>query len=182
MKVLPSITPQLADWINRQAMFFSATAPLSQQNHINLSPRGLDALRIVDPNQLAILDLTGSGNETAAHLAENGRITVMFCAFDGEPMILRLYGEGEVILPREDDWPELRGLFPEEIPGVRQIFKILVTRVQTSCGYGVPLMDFVSQRSLLLDWANKKGHDGLLQYQKEKNSVSIDGLTTPFAS
>jgi len=182
MKVLPSITPEIADWIKQQPMFFNATAPLSNQSHINLSPRGLDALRVIDPNQVAILDLTGSGNETAAHLLENGRITVMFCAFEGEPLILRLYGEGEVILPGEDDWSALRALFPEEVPGVRQIFRILVTRVQTSCGYGVPLMDFISQRSLLLDWASKKGDDGVVQYQKEKNSTSIDGLKTPFTS
>ena len=182
MKVLPSITPELTDWINKQPMFFNATAPLAQQAHINLSPRGLDALRIIDPNQMAILDLTGSGNETAAHLLENGRITIMFCAFQGEPMILRLYGEGEVILPDAEDWSALRRLFPSDVPGVRQIFRVLVTRVQTSCGYGVPLMEFVTQRSQLRDWAVNKGHEGIERYQHEKNRLSIDGLKTPFAS
>ena len=181
MKVLPAITDELRDWIKEQPMFFNATSPLGEQGHVNLSPRGLDSFRVIDPNQVAILDLTGSGNETAAHLLENGRITIMFCAFNGAPLILRLYGEGEVILPDTDEWAELRGLFPQDIPGVRQIFRVLVTRVQTSCGYGVPLMDFVGQRKLLTRWAEEKGDEGISTYQKEKNSVSIDGLTSSFA-
>ena len=181
MKVFPGITPELADWINHQPLFFNATAPLGGQGHVNLSPRGLDGLRIIDPNQLAILDFTGSGNETAAHLLENGRITLMLCAFNGPPMILRLYGEGEVILPDEEDWAELREIFPPSLPGVRQIIRILVTRVQTSCGEGVPLMDFVAQRTRLLEWAREKGEQGLRDYRKEKNSRSIDGLPGSFA-
>lgn len=180
MKVYPGITTELAMWITQQALFFNATAPLSGQAHVNLSPRGLDSLRVIDPNQVAILDFTGSGNETAAHLLENGRITIMFCAFTGPAMILRLYGEGEVILPGDDDWPELRALFTPELPGVRQIFRILVTRVQTSCGEGVPLMDYVGQREELMNWAREKGPDGIKQYQKEKNSRSIDGLPSAF--
>ena len=182
MKVLPAITPELEQWIKQQALFFNATAPLGGQGHVNLSPRGLDGLRVIDPNQLAILDLTGSGNETAAHLLENGRITIMFCAFSGKPMILRLYGEGEVILPNDEEWPELRELFAADIPGVRQIFRVLVTRVQTSCGEGVPLMDFVGQREQLLNWAREKGPDGIKKYQKEKNSQSIDGLKSSFTA
>ena len=179
MKVYTEITTEIAEWIRQQPMFFNASAPLSGQGHINLSPRGLDSLRIVDPNQVAILDLTGSGNETACHLNENGRMTVMFCAFAGEPQILRLYGEGEVILPGDHNWQTLRKLFPENIPGVRQIFRLLVTRVQTSCGYGVPLMEFQSQRERILDWARDKGEDGIRQYQKDKNHTSIDGLPAP---
>ncbi len=181
MKVYPAITTELADWIKQQPLFFNATSPLDGQGHVNLSPRGLDSLRVIDPNQVAILDLTGSGNETAAHLMENGRITIMLCAFTGDPMILRLYGEGEVIRPDNEDWQALRALFPEGIPGVRQIFRILVTRVQTSCGYGVPLMDFVAQRDLLPNWAAGKGEQGVRDYQKEKNSRSIDGLVSSFA-
>lgn len=181
MKVLPSISPELSDWISQQPLFFNATAPLSGQGHVNLSPRGLDSLRVIDPNQVAILDLTGSGNETAAHLLDNGRITIMFCAFEGEPVILRLYGEGEVILPKDEEWADLRSLFPETVPGVRQIFRVLVTRVQTSCGYGVPLMDFVDQRDRLLTWAEEKGEAGVQTYQKEKNSQSIDGLASSFS-
>ncbi len=179
MKVYTEITPALAEWIQRQPMFFNASAPLSGQGHINLSPRGLDSLRIVDPNQVAILDFTGSGNETACHLAENGRLTVMFCAFEGEPLILRLYGEGEVIVPGDQAWPSLRGLFDAEAPGVRQIFRLLVTRIQTTCGYGVPLMKFQGQRQRLPDWASDKGEDALRQYRQAKNATSIDGLKAP---
>ena len=181
MKVLPAISPELTDWIQQQPMFFNATSPLAEQGHVNLSPRGLDSLRVIDPNQVAILDFTGSGNETAAHLLENGRMTIMFCAFQGKPMILRLYGAGEVILPADEDWAELRELFGPDLPGVRQIFRVLVTRVQVSCGEGVPLMDFVKQRDGLLNWASQKGADELKKYQKEKNSRSIDGLASAFA-
>ncbi len=176
MKVYPEISPELAEWIAAQAMFFSATAPVGSEGHINLSPRGLDSLRLVNPNTIAILDFTGSGNETAAHLLQNGRITIMLCAFSGEPRILRLYGHGRVILPDTRDWSSLRKLFPGEPPGVRQIFHVEVHRVQTSCGYGVPLMEFVQQRSVLLDWATKKGEDGIKAYQEKNNRSSIDGL------
>jgi len=179
MKVYTEITPEIARWIGQQPMYFNASAPMSGQGHINLSPRGLDSLRVVDPNQVAILDLTGSGNETASHLSENGRMTVMFCAFEGEPQILRLYGEGEVIAPGDRAWSELRGLFADDVPGVRQIFRLLVTRVQTSCGYGVPLMQFQAQREQLLDWAADKGEEEIKQYQNEKNCTSIDGLPAP---
>ncbi|MDH5180331.1 MAG: pyridoxamine 5'-phosphate oxidase family protein [Gammaproteobacteria bacterium] len=179
MKVYPGIPPEIAAWIADQKIFFLASAPLSPQGHVNLSPRGLDSIRVVDPNQVVILDLTGSGNETAAHLLENGRITVMMCAFEGKPMILRLFGEGEVILPGDDEWADFRPLFDADIPGVRQIFRILVTRVQTSCGEAVPLMDFVAHRDELTNWAHEKGAAGIAQYQKEKNAVSIDGLPGP---
>lgn len=181
MKVYPGITPELAEWIKQQPLFFNSTAPLGGQGHVNLSPRGLDSLRVIDPNQVAILDLTGSGNETAAHLLENGRITIMLCAFIGDPMILRLYGEGEVILPGDEDWAELRDLFAPDVPGIRQIFRVLVTRVQTSCGYGVPMMDFVAQRERLLNWAAGKSDADIAKYHKEKNSQSIDGLASSFA-
>ncbi len=179
MKVYGEITDELGAWIDAQHLFFLGSAPLSPQGHVNVSPRGLDSLRILDPNRVAILDLTGSGNETAAHLKENGRLTVMFCAFEGEPRILRLYGEGEVIQPGDEDWAHLRGRFADDIPGVRQIFHLMVTRVQTSCGYGVPLMDFVADRQRLTDWAAEKGEEGIARYQREKNARSIDGLPTP---
>ena len=162
-KVHNELTDELLSWIKNQPMYFLGSAPLSAQGHINLSPRGLDSLRVLDPNQVLILDLTGSGNETAAHVMENGRLTIMFCAFEGAPRILRLYGEAEVILADHPDWPSLRAEFPNNIPGIRQIFRLLVTRVQTSCGYGVPLMDFVAQREDLLDWARKKGEPGLAE-------------------
>jgi hypothetical protein len=179
MELHPQITPELADWLQHQPLCFVATAPLNQRGHINLSPRGLDSLRILDPKRVAILDLTGSGNETAAHLNENGRITVMFCAFDDPPRILRLYGQGKVILPEGENWQALRSLFATGIPGVRQIFDIEVTRVQTSCGFGVPLMTFESQRNTLLRWAENKGETGIRDYQQAKNALSIDGLPAP---
>jgi len=173
------ITPELADWIQAQPLFFNATAPLIPEGHINLSPRGLDSLRVVDSKQLVILDLTGSGNESAAHLLENGRITLMFCAFEGKPRILRVYGNGEVIRPRHPEWARLRALFPSNIPGVRQLFHIEVSRLKTSCGFGVPLMQFVAQRDDLPRWAEKKGPDGLERFQRKHNQRSIDDLPTP---
>lgn len=173
------ITPDLADWILAQPLFFNATAPLNPEGHINLSPRGLDSLRLVDSTQLVILDLVGSGNESAAHMLENGRITLMFCAFSGKPRILRVYGRGEVLRPQHADWTRLRGLFPGDIPGVRQMFRIKVTRIKTSCGFGVPVMQFVAQRDDLLRWAEKKGTDGLERFQKKHNSRSLDDLPTP---
>lgn len=179
MKVYDAITPELAEWIAAQPMFFNATAPINAAGHINLSPRGLDTLRIINPHEVAILDFTGSGNETAAHLGENGRMTIMFCAFSGPPRILRLYGRGEVVLPHAADWAELRQYFAVNLPGVRQIFHLQVERVQTSCGFGVPEMQLLGQRSDLLDWAHKKGPDGIRAYQDKNNRRSIDGLPGP---
>lgn len=178
-KVYPGIPDDLAAWIRKQPLFFIASAPLSPQGHVNVSPRGYDTLRIIDPNQVAFLDLTGSGNETAAHVEENRRVTLMFCAFEGAPRILRLYGEGEVVLPGTEEWAELRPLFPADMPGERQIIRILVTRVQTSCGYGVPLMEYQGQRPRLREWAQDKGADGLERYWSDKNARSIDDLPAP---
>ena len=173
------MTDQLKDWIEQQPMYFLASAPLEAEGPINLSPRGLDSLRVTADNQVVILDLTGSGNETAAHLQQNGRLTVMFCAFEGEPRILRLYGQAKVIQPGHPDWPENRRLFTENLPGVRQIFRLAISRVQTSCGFGVPLMQFQSQRDQLINWAKKKGEQGIQEYQQTKNRRSIDGLAAP---
>jgi hypothetical protein len=178
-KVLPNITRELKDWIEQQPLFFLASAPLEADSHINLSPRGLDSLRVTGENEVVILDLTGSGNETAAHLHQNGRLTIMFCAFDNEPRILRLFGKATVILPAADAWSQYRQLFTESIPGVRQIFKLTVQRVQTSCGFGVPLMQLQSQRDTLTRWAIKKGEDNLREYRARKNARSIDGLPAP---
>ena len=151
-KVLPELDAELTAWISAQPMFFTASAPLAANGHINLSPRGLDTFRILGPLEVAWLDLTGSGNETAPHLVENGRLTVMFCAFSGPPRILRLYGRGKVILPDSTAWTELRPHFPQ-YPGERQIIHLAVERVQTSCGAGVPLMDYRGQRDILPKWA-----------------------------
>lgn len=178
-KVVECITEALQAFIEAQPLFFVATAPLSREGHVNLSPKGLDCFRVLSPSCVAYLDLTGSGNETAAHLQENARITFMFCAFEGPPRILRLYGTGGVVLPGETRWAELAALFPE-YPGVRQIIVADIERVQTSCGFAVPLMEYVGQRDTLLRWAEAKGN-GLPRYRQEKNSRSIDGLPTPYA-
>ena len=178
-KVHPAIDQELAEWIAAQPLFFNATAPLAADGHINLSPRGLDSFRILGPNEVAYLDLTGSGNETAAHLSENGRITLMFCAFSGPPRILRLYGTGKVILPGDAAFASLRQHFPADLPGVRQLVQVQVERVQTSCGAGVPLMTLEGQRGELIDWLENKGEAGVREYQLNKNNRSIDGLPAP---
>ena len=178
-KVLHEIDNDLAEWIAAQPLFFVASAPLNGEGHVNLSPRGLDSLKVLGPHEVAFYDLTGSGNETAAHLAENGRITIMFCAFEGAPRILRLYGRGEVVRPGDARWPELSQQFDDGLPQARQIIRIDVSRIQTSCGYGVPLMTLQSERDDLTKWADKKGVDGLSDYQRRNNHHSIDGLPAP---
>lgn len=177
-KVFDSITDELQKFIANQQMFFVATAPLSATGHINVSPKGLDSFRILSPTRVAYLDLTGSGNETSAHLQENERITLMFCAFQGAPLILRLYGRGQTILPDSPDWDTLSACFTN-IPGARQIIVAEIDRVQTSCGMGVPLFDYQDDRDGLVKWAEKKGASGLQDYRHQKNRVSIDGLPTP---
>ncbi len=179
-KLYDHITDDLTAFIRAQPLFFVATAPLAADGHINLSPKGLDCLRIIDSQHVAYLDLTGSGNETSAHLLENGRMTLMFCAFSGPPNILRLYGQGRTVMPGSDDWSVLRPGFPE-YPGARQIILAEITRVQTSCGFAVPLMEFVEHRDTLLQWASNRGDERLLDYRREKNTQSIDGLPTPLA-
>jgi hypothetical protein len=176
-QALESITPDLQAFIERQPVFFVASAPLAGDGHVNLSPKGLDSLRVLSPHRVAYLDLTGSGNETSAHLTENGRITFMFCAFSGPPRILRLYGRGIVVLPGTPEWPTLAPLFPT-FPGTRQIIAADIHRVQTSCGFGVPVMKTVEQRDTLLRWAVAKGEQ-LSEYRRKKNARSIDGLTAP---
>ena len=176
-KFYDSISDELQTFIRAQHMFFVGSAP-SSGGHINVSPKGMDAFRIFSANRVAYLDLTGSGNETSAHINENGRITIMFCAFEGAPNILRLYGEGHSVLPGSDDWAELSQSFTL-YPGARQIIVVDVTLVQTSCGYAVPLYDFVEQRPTLVKWAEARGEDGLEQYRCDKNFNSLDGLPTP---
>jgi hypothetical protein len=156
-------------------MFFVATAPSGAEEHINLSPKGLDTFRILDGQTVAYLDLTGSGIETVAHLRDNGRITIMFCAFDGSPNILRLYGRGEAIQPGDGDFDRLCALFPR-FESVRTVIRVRLTRIADSCGYGLPQYRFEGERSQLTDWASRKGPDGLQRYRAEKNRASIDGL------
>lgn len=171
-KVHHSITPPVAEWIGRQQMFTVATAPLAADGHVNVSPKGLDTLRILDEMTVAYLDLTGSGAETIAHLRENGRITLMWQAFDGPPRIVRVHGRGEVA---ELDDPRVDGLF-DPIPGARAVIIVHGERFSDSCGYSVPLYSYEGQRSRLLEWAGDRSADELDEYRGRKNSVSIDGL------
>ena len=173
-----SISAVLRAFIEAQHVFFVATAPAGPSGHVNLSPKGMDTFRVLGPGRVAYLDLTGSGNETAAHLAQNGRITFMFCAFEGKPMILRLYGRGRAVAPGSPQWPELSPDFPA-LPGARQLIVADVTRVQTSCGFGVPLMAFTGERDALTRWAGAKGDEGLRLYRERNNRASIDGLPAP---
>ncbi|MBD2449368.1 pyridoxamine 5'-phosphate oxidase family protein [Nostoc sp. FACHB-152] len=177
-KLFESITEELQEFITAQHLFFVGTAPLSSTGHVNLSPKGLDCFRILSPHRVGYLDLTGSGNETSAHLQENGRITFLFCAFTDTPLILRLYGKGCVILPNSPDWDSTYSLFTQ-LPGTRQIIVADIERVQTSCGFGVPMYEYQGQRQILVDWASKKGEEGVREYQQKKNLMSIDGLPTP---
>ena len=177
-KIYDTLTDELIDFIHNQPLFFVASAPLAGAGHVNLSPKGLDCLRVLSPMQLAYLDMTGSGNETSAHLHENGRITIMFCAFQGRPLILRLYGQGQVVLPNDPRWHEFASHFPT-LPGTRQIVIVDMHRVQTSCGFGVPLMELIGQRDTLLRWAESKDDQQLQAYRAENNAMSIDGLVAP---
>ncbi len=176
-----SISPDLQEWIEQQHIFFVASAPLNAEGHVNLSPKGLDCFRVLGTNRVAYLDLTGSGNETSAHLAENGRITFMFCSFDRAPRITRLFGRGETILPGDEGWDGLVGHFPAGYEGVRQIISAEIYQAQTSCGFAVPFMQFAGEREALLNWAASKGETAIAHYQNEKNTVSLDGLTAPLA-
>lgn len=175
MKVLDDIDDELATWLQEQPVFFVASAPLSAEGHINCSPKGGDCLRVLGSHSVAYMDYTGSGAETAAHLRENGRIVLMFCAFAGRPRIVRLHGTGDMITPGHSDWDRLSGNFPPN-PGTRAIVRIAVSRVSTSCGFSVPLMDYRSDRDILDKWAMAKGEDGLAEYRSQKNAYSIDGL------
>lgn len=176
-KFYDTLNPALQKWVREQKIFFVASAPLAEDGHVNVSPRGHDCLRILDENTLAWLDLTGSGNETSAHILENQRLTMMWCAFEGSPRILRAYGTGEVVLPDTDRWQELVGQFTL-MPGYRQIIVNHITKVQTSCGFAVPFFNYQSERSALVDSAVKQGDAKMEAYRQEKNTSSIDGLPT----
>ena len=169
------LNKRIRKFIESQKIFFVATA--AKGSRINLSPKGMDTFRVLDENRVIWLNLTGSGNETAAHLAADGRITMMFCSFEGPPMILRIYGSGKVIHPQDDTWNDLIGQFPD-LAGKRQIIDTRVELVQTSCGMSIPFYDFKSERRELDDWARDKGEEGIKDYWNEKNVKSIDGLPT----
>jgi hypothetical protein len=173
-----SIDERLAAFIEAQPLFFVATAPLAADGHVNCSPKGLDTFRVLDPHTVAYLDLTGSGVETVAHLRENARIVLCFCAFQGPPKILRLHGRGEVLEPGDPGWPALRARFPE-VPleaAVRSVVRVRVERVADSCGYGVPVLRPEGERPQLHEWARRKGDAGLSAYREQRNRASLDGL------
>lgn len=177
----PAIQPVVAEFIARQRIFFTATAAPGAR--VNVSPREGAALRVLSPNAVCYLDQTGSGAETATHLRADGRITLMLCGFEGPPMILRLYGRGAVVPRGTPDYAAILAAHydAQEPPGARQIVRIEVDLVQTSCGYGVPLFEHVGDRATLQDWARRKGEDGLAAYRAEKNAASLDGLPTGLA-
>ncbi len=174
-KVHEQIDEKLAAWICKQHMFFVATAPRSDEGLINCSPKGLDTFRVLDTQTVAYLDLTGSGVETIAHLKENGRIVILFCAFEGAPNIVRLHGKGEALEPTHPDFATLQPLFPD-IPGTRAIIRVTVTRVSDSCGFAVPRYDFKADRDALIKYAENKGPTGMHKYRAQKNQQSVDGL------
>jgi hypothetical protein len=173
-KFYTRLNGDLREFIQRQKMFFTASAP-SSGGRVNLSPKGLDTFRVLSDTQVGYLDLTGSGIETAAHVAENGRLTFLFCSFDDKPLILRLYGRGRVVRPRDGEWGELRRHF-RSYEGERLIILLDIESAQTSCGYGVPEFEFKRERTLLPEYACKLGPAKLADAQRQKNQRSIDGL------
>ena len=171
----PTLEDKHRAFIAAQKVFFTATG--TADSRLNLSPKGMDSLRVLDAKRIAYLDLTGSGNETAAHLKHDGRMTMMWCSFDADPLILRLYGRGRSVRRQDAEWSELRSHFPT-LPGERQLIVLEIESVQTSCGYAVPMYTYRGERDTLARWAEKKGAVGLLDYWREKNLNSIDGLST----
>lgn len=169
------LSERLTRFIREQKIYFVATAPAD--GRVNVSPKGMDSLRVLDNSTVAWLNVTGSGNETAAHVQESGRMTLMFCAFEGNPLILRLYGTARVYHQHDPEWAQWSAQF-EPIPGVRQVFVLDIDLVQTSCGMAVPLYEYQGDRELLRDWAVKKGEDGIRAYWQEKNRMTIDGKET----
>ncbi|VAX11854.1 hypothetical protein MNBD_GAMMA26-2580 [hydrothermal vent metagenome] len=174
-KKYPSISKAHQAFIKQQKIFFVATAP--NEGRINLSPKDVDSLHVQNGNKVLWLNLTGSGNETAAHLLEDSRITIMLCAFDGAPKILRLYGSARAIHPRDDEWSDMLDHFPTT-SGARQIIEMDVEMVHSSCGFGVPLYDFVGHRDTLAKWITNKGEAGITQYWQDRNTESLDGKPT----
>ena len=171
----PALEERHRDFIAAQAIFFTASG--TADSRLNLSPKGMDSLRVISDSCLAYLDLTGSGNETAAHLRHDGRLTLMWCSFGADPLILRAYGRGRVVRRQDAEWGALHRHFPA-LPGARQIIVLDIESVQTSCGYAVPTFDYTGERETLARWAEKKGAVGLLDYWRDKNQTSIDGLPT----
>lgn len=175
-KTFDGIDEKLGRFLADQPVFFVATAPSGAGGHINLSPKGVaGTFGVLDPRTVAYLDITGSGIETVAHLRDNGRIVLMFCAFAGPPRIVRLHGRGTVVLPGDQDWENLAARFPPQ-PGTRSVIRVALDRVSDSCGFGVPFMTYDKERGQLGEWANRKTEEELAGYRQNKNAISIDGL------
>jgi len=172
-----SIKEAHKEFIKKQHIFFVGSAPLSSSGHVNVSPKGMDCFRVLGDNRVGYMDLISSGNETSAHTKENGRITIMFCSFEGAPNILRLYGKGHAVLPGTTEWDELAPHFTI-YPSTRQLIIADISLVQTSCGFGVPLYSYEGERDIHFEWAEKKGADGLIEYIQKNNLKSLDGLPT----
>lgn len=173
------ITEPMKAFVERQHVFFVSTAPSGDEGRVNLSPKGYDSFRILHDHRVAYLDFIGSGAETIAHVRQNGRITLMFCAFEGKPNIVRFYGNGTVVLPGEGQWDELIGMFDDLTStdaAVRSIIVAEIDRTSNSCGYAVPFMDFVEERTKLIDYGEGKTDEDNAAYMAEKNAVSIDGI------
>jgi hypothetical protein len=174
-KTFSEIDDTLRNFVERQHLFFVATAPSSLDGHVNCSPKGLDTLRVLGPTTIAYLDYSGSGAETIAHVRENGRIVIMLCAFEGAPKIVRFHGRGEVIEVGDAEFASSLRHFEPQV-GARSIIRVEVDRISDSCGFGVPLMEFQGERTQLVTWAAKKGAAGMEVYRRQKNTVSIDGI------
>jgi Pyridoxamine 5'-phosphate oxidase len=174
-KIYESIDGKLKEWLLAQKVFFVATAPLCANGHVNCSPKDGESFRVIDERTVVYLDLTGSGVETIAHVKENERVVLMFCAFEGAPKIVRLHGHGEIIENRHDEFEQLRAIFRSTV-GIRSFVKVHLTRISDSCGYGVPLYTFRGYRSQLEDWAEHKGEQSLAEYRLKHNGRSIDQL------
>lgn len=174
-KQFKSIDRALQDFIEAQHIFFVGSA--APEGRVNVSPKGMDSLRVLGPNRIAWLNLTGSGNETAGHLLQSPRMTLMWCSFEKRPLILRAYGSARAVHRDSPDWEVLAALFPGG-PGQRQVFDMDIEMMQTSCGYAVPFMDFAGPRETLDHWARDKGADGIAAYWREKNTVTLDGAPT----
>ncbi len=175
MALYTEIDDRLRTFLESQRIFFVATAPSGPGGHVNVSPKGVDLLRVLGPATVPYADYTGSGVETIAHLRGNGRIVIMLCAFTGPPRIVRLHGQGEAIEPQDPEFAGMLGELGATGP-VRSIIRVRIARISDSCGFGVPLFQFEEQRTQLPRWAANKGESGLLQYQRAKNAESIDGL------
>jgi len=174
-KVFPELDERNAEFIRSQRIFFVATAPRADDGLVNLSPKGLESFAILDPLTVAYVDLVGSGIETVAHLRENGRVAILFCAFEGPPRLLRLHGRGDAVEPGDPEWEDLARHFPS-YGSARAIVRVRLQRISDSCGYGVPLYQYQGERPQLLDWAERKGPEGVAAYKAENNRLSLDGL------